>query len=235
MGPLVIVQARMGSKRLPGKVLLPFGGTTLLRFILRRLARTGLHVVVATTTLDEDEPVAAEAADVGAGVFRGAAEDVLGRFAACLGSMPDAPELVVRVCADRPFVCPTLLGELLERYEQVGSPDYLSNTIVRSYPVGLDLELVRTRALLEANDAATDPYEREHVTPFVYRRPERFTLRDVTNPYGNFSHVRAVVDTQADYDALSTLEQRLTARREDHDHCDLLNAAILEPERFPHE
>lgn len=231
----MIVQARTGSTRLPEKVVLPFGGTTLLRYILRRLARTGLPIVVATTTLDEDDPVADDAAHEGAGVFRGSAEDVLGRFAACLDSMPEVPDLVVRVCADRPFVCPSLLGEMLERYEQVGSPDYLSNAIIRSYPVGLDLELVRKTALLEAGAAATDPYERQHVTPFIYRRPERFSLRDVTNPYGNFAHVRAVVDTQADYDTLAALEPRLAAWRKDHDHRDLLNAAVLEPERFPRE
>jgi len=227
---VVIVQARTGSSRLPGKVLLPFGESTLLGHILDRLRRTGLDLWVATTESPADDAVADESVAHGAPVFRGDEDDVLGRFAACVDALATEPELVVRVCADRPFCCPVLLGELLELHAATGAPDYVSNTVVRSYPDGLDLELVRTECLRVAAREADDPYEREHVTPFLYRRPERFRLVHATNPFGNFAGVRAVVDTEHDYERLVEVERRLPA---DADYRDVLNLATLTPELFP--
>lgn len=233
-GVAVIVQARMGSIRLPGKVLMPFGEKTMLAFILRRLRRgTVKEIWVATSELPEDDAVAVVADAEGAGITRGSDDDVLGRFRDCIEQMPHRPDLVVRVCADRPLICPSLLAQLLDLYPLYDSPDYLSNTLVKSYPDGLDLEIVRTETLLAAAAEATDADEREHVTPFIYRRPERFSLANVTCPFGNLADVRAVVDTQADYDSLVEVERRLGALRPDHDHLDLVNLATVSPELFP--
>lgn len=231
----VVVQARMGSTRLPGKSLLPFGDSTLLQHIVARLRRMTVPVdlVVATSTEAEDDAIAEACTADGVAVCRGSASDVLGRFAAAVELLPARPALVLRVCADRPLLDPGLADELLAAYDDAGRPDYLSNTLEKSYPDGLDLELLRTDALLAAAAEAADPYEREHVTPFVYRRPERFSLANYVCPYGNHSSVRATIDTRADYDALCRVDQRLRVLAGDYDWRDVLTLAELEPELFP--
>jgi spore coat polysaccharide biosynthesis protein SpsF len=226
----IVVQARVGSTRFPGKVLAPFGGSTLLGHIVARLRDTA-QLWVATTTNAEDDEIERLCHDAGVGVFRGSADDVLGRFAACIEQMPQTPELVVRMCADRPFACPRLIKELFDAYDDAGAPDYLSNTLPRkSFPDGFDVEIARTPALLEAAADAADPYEREHVTPFLYRNPERFDLAGLPCPYGDFSSVRATIDTPEDYEALRVVHSRLG---EQYDYRDVLTLATLEPGRFP--
>lgn len=230
----MVVQARAGSTRLPGKVLERFGDSTLLGHVLTRVARlAGPQLWLATTTAPEDDAVAAAGAAAGAEVFRGSAEDVLGRFAACVAAMPRQPELVVRVCADRPFACPVLLAELLAVWEAVGRPGYLSNTLVKSYPDGLDLELVSPTALAEAAAEAHDPFEREHVTPFLYRRPERYRLVNLTCPYGNFAAIRATIDTAVDLERLRMVEERLAAASATYEYRDVLTLATLDAGAFP--
>lgn len=222
----VLVQARMGSTRFPGKSLAPFAESTVLQHMLGRLARAqaALQIVVATSDLDEDDAIAAASAESGVDVFRGAAEDVLERFVACIDSLPDRPDLVLRVCADRPLLCPVLVDELVAAYDELGRPDYLSNNLQPSYPDGLDLELVRTDCLEEAYRESADQYEREHVTPFVYRRPERYTLTGLICPFGNYSGVRVALDTPSDYDRLVDLQARLPRG---YDYRDVLTAAEL--------
>lgn len=227
----VVVQARVGSTRLPGKVIAPFGRSqTLLEHILDRLDGPWT-LCVATSTLSGDDEVVRRCEERGVVVFRGAHDDVLDRYARCVQALPVRPELVVRICADRPFVSRFLIGELLDRYEALGSPDYLANSYPRkSYPDGLDVEVMRTEVLLEAAAEASDPYEREHVTPFVQRRPERYRLVGQPCPYGNFSHVRATIDTSRDLAALRAVADALPR---DDQPADLVNLAALRPELFP--
>lgn len=216
----------MASTRFPGKVLAPFRETTVLGHMLSRLARTDhpMQLVVATTDRPEDDRVADVAAAAGATVFRGDPADVLARFAACIASLPVRPALVLRICADRPLLCPVLVDELFDAYDELDEPEYLSNNLPPSYPDGLDLELVQTECLLLAHEESRDSYEREHVTPFLYRRPERFRLAGVVCPFGNYSHVRLALDTPGDYERLSTLAAYLP---ETYDYRDVLTAVEL--------
>ena len=226
---VAIVQARMGSSRFPGKSLSPFAGSTLLEHILTRLgqAERGFDVVVATTDHPEDDAIVERCREGGIACFRGSPADVLERFAACVESLPAPPELVLRVCADRPLLCPRLVEELLDAYEELGRPDYLANNLPPSYPDGLDLELVRVEALLAARSDSVDPYEREHVTPFVYRRPERFRLAGLTCPFGSFADVRVALDTPEDGERLQRAHDALPSG---YDYRDVLNLAALRPE-----
>lgn len=221
-----IIQARMGSTRFPGKSLAPFAGATVLNHMLSRLSRVTnpLDLVVATTDRDEDDVIAKTAEDAGVLVFRGSAADVLGRFVACIASLPGRPPLVLRICADRPLICPVLVDELLDAYAELGSPDYLSNNLPPSYPDGLDLEVVRAECLLQADRESHASDEREHVTPFVYRRPERFRCVGLVCPFGNYSHVRLALDTPEDYERLNALHARLPS---DYDYRDVLTAVEL--------
>jgi spore coat polysaccharide biosynthesis protein SpsF len=214
-------------------VLKPFGGSTLLGHIVGRLARTDLPMWLATSESPLDDRVADAGAEAGASVFRGSEADVLDRFARCVESMQVVPDVVVRMCADRALACPVLVRELLDVYEAVGQPDYLANNLVGSFPVGLDVELVRAAHLLAAAEAAVDAYEREHVTAYFYRRPDEFRVVNVPCAFGNFSSVRAVVDTDHDYRRLLDVERRLAEAAPDYEYRDVLTLATIEPELFP--
>lgn len=229
---LALVQARMGSRRFPGKSLAPFAETTVLGRVLERLAEVErpLELTVATSSEREDDELVSECERLGVRVVRGARDDVLGRFADALEQLGRADALVLRICADRPLLCPRLVEEAIDRWAETDDADYLANNLERSYPDGLDVELVRGGCLLAAARESDDPYEREHVTPFVYRRPERFRLRSVTCPYGAFGHVRVALDTPEDHARLLEAHELLAAREPLYDHRDILNLAELRPD-----
>jgi spore coat polysaccharide biosynthesis protein SpsF len=174
MTVLAVVQARMGSRRLPGKVLADVGGKPLLAFILARLETAPLDaVVVATSVADRDDPIAELCRALRVRVVRGPEEDVLARF--CQVVEGHRADHVVRITADCPFADPTIVALALDTH-LASRADYTSNTIVRTFPDGLDVEVATRESLLAAAADATDPEEREHVTPFIYRHPDRFHL-----------------------------------------------------------
>jgi len=217
-----VVQARMGSSRLPGKVLMDVEGATMLARVLRRLSRAALldRVVLATSDLPADDAVAAEAARLGFAVFRGSEEDVLSRY---LGAAREhAADVVVRVTADCPLIDPAVVDRTVERF-LAESPDYASNSLDRTYPRGLDVEVVDRRALEIAGAEARLDYERVHVTPFLYRHPERFRLLSVTRRDGEagghdgeggepLGELRWTVDTAPDLELVRRIYHHFLGR-----------------------
>lgn len=196
MSTICVVQARMGSTRLPGKVVADLGGRPLLAFMLGRLGDLPVDaLVVATSDLDRDDTVAEVADAAGAAVVRGPEADVLGRFGSVLDRFP--AETVVRLTADCPFADPEIVTAVLDHHRDHGD-DYTSNVAPRTYPIGLDVEVAAATALRDAIREATDPAEREHVMPFLYRRPERFHLGNVRSGEDDLAHLRWVVDTADD-------------------------------------
>lgn len=199
---LCVVQARTGSTRLPGKVLQDLGGVPMLEFMLRRLAALDVaQVVVATSTLDRDDAVAEIADRCGVGVVRGSESDVLARFVTALDRFP-APT-VVRLTADCPLTDPAIVAAVLDRHHERGA-DYTTNVLPRSFPKGLDVEVVSADALRTADRDATDPDEREHVTPYLYRRPERFRLANLDSTL-NAGDERWTVDTAEDLERVRAI------------------------------
>lgn len=202
----MVVQARASSSRLPGKVLARVGDASLLALVLRRLAPLSVdHLVVATGDSAADDAVADVAHAEGVDVVRGPELDVLSRFAIALERYP--ARTVVRITADCPFVDPALVRAALEIHATTNA-DYVSNTLVRTYPDGLDVEVVSADALVSAASEAFDPVEREHVTPFVYRRPERFTLRSLRH-VEPCADRRFTVDTADDLAFVRSAVERL--------------------------
>ncbi|MBW3589261.1 MAG: GNAT family N-acetyltransferase [Actinobacteria bacterium] len=191
---ICILQARMGSRRLPGKTLMPLGDETVLTFILKRLQRVKAKVMVATSSEKEDDPIEQEAERLGVPAVRGDSMDVLHRFLEVLDAFP--AETVVRVTGDCPFIDPGLINEAVERFDSSGA-DYLSNSLVRTYPKGLDVEVLRASTLREADRQAKEAAEREHVTPYIYRHPEVFTLRNLRTSH-LLGKERWVIDTPED-------------------------------------
>ena len=167
---------------------------------IERLARARRidRLVVATSVEPGDDPLAAYVEGLGLGVHRGSLPDVLGRFAGALEVFGPADH-VVRLTADCPLIDPEVVDRLVETHLHSGA-DYTTNAGVgRSFPVGLDCEIVRAPVLLEAAREAADPYEREHVTPFIHRRPERYRLARLHSPLDE-GRVRWTVDRPDDFD-----------------------------------
>ncbi|MFI5178823.1 MAG: cytidylyltransferase domain-containing protein [Vicinamibacterales bacterium] len=197
MTTAVVLQARMGSTRLPGKVLAEIGGRTVLAHCIERLrATSGLPVIVATTTRPEDHPVAREAARLHALVVRGSETDVLGRFVQAAREF--ALTEVVRATADNPAVDLDAPGRALELLRRA----HADCVVERGLPHGACVEAV-TAAALETADALTiDAYDREHVTPFI-RRDRRFRSFDALGPgHVRRPSLRLTVDTPDDLDQM---------------------------------
>jgi len=169
-----ISQARMGSTRLPGKVMLPVLGRPLLAWHVSRLlrAREVDRVVVATTTEAQDDVIVDLCQSLGVAAFRGSESDVLSRYAGAATASGAAT--VLRVTSDCPLIDPDLIDRVVISFaEKRPSIDYLTLE-AEDFPRGLDVEVFARGALEEADKLATEPQEREHVTPYIYRRPRRF-------------------------------------------------------------
>ena len=191
---LVVLQARMGSLRLPGKSLMDISGQSLLAHCVTRLERSAAGpIVVATTTQPEDDALAAEAARLGALVFRGSAADVLERVRGVAALCP--ARFVVRATADNPAVDPDSIGRLLA----VMRGSRLDHAVEEGLPCGATVEILTGRALRLAAARAGSPYDREHVTPFVRATGNGFECAIVPAPAGlSRPDLRFTVDTRAD-------------------------------------
>jgi spore coat polysaccharide biosynthesis protein SpsF len=194
----------MGSSRLPGKVLKPLAGKPVLEHVVTRVmaAERVDKVAVATSDLPGDQAIADFCAARGWTCMRGSESDVLSRYAMAAQAL-DAG-IVARVTSDCPLFSPRILDAMLERFDPA-TMDYMStNWPERSFPVGLDCEVMRAEALLDIAEKATDPYDREHVTPHFYRNPDRFRLAGHRCPQP-LAHLRITLDTTEDYDRLGAL------------------------------
>jgi spore coat polysaccharide biosynthesis protein SpsF len=207
MKTVVIVQARMTSTRLPGKVLLPLAGEPMLTRLVQRLRRVqrASGIVIATTTHATDDPIAALCTQLGVACHRGSEHDVLSRYADA-ASLYGA-EVVVRITSDCPLIDPALIDRVIAVYEE-GGTDYISNMLPPTWPYGMAVEVFSAAALRQAHAEATQAAEREHVTPFLYWHPERYRLRNVASPVDLSQH-RWTVDTPEDYELVRRLFETL--------------------------
>ncbi|MCI0582965.1 MAG: glycosyltransferase family protein [Chloroflexi bacterium] len=197
----------MGSTRLPGKVLAPIVGRPMLDLQLERLERvqTPAIIVVATSTLPADDVVVEVARARGTATHRGSEDDVLARFAGAAAAVDAA--VIARTTADCPLIDPGVVDRALEAVV-AGTCAYASNTVDRTYPRGLDIEAFTRAALEVADREATDPAEREHVTPFILRRPELFRPCSVKAD-ADRSAERWTVDTAEDLELVRRIYEAL--------------------------
>jgi spore coat polysaccharide biosynthesis protein SpsF len=207
----LIVQARMTSTRLPGKVLTPVMGRPLLAYELERLrdVTRATSRIVATTVNEADDAIVPLADAEGFLAVRGSELDVLDRFAQAV-RITDA-QAVVRVTADCPLIDPDVVDEVIGRY-LAGGVDYVSNTQERTYPRGLDVEVFSAAALLAAAADARTPAQREHVTPFLYQNRDRFRIAQVRQP-DDMSGERWTVDVREDLDLVRRVLEALYPSR----------------------
>ena len=205
---LIIIQARMGSKRLPGKVMMKIEDKPLLYYVINQVkgSKYNSEIVVATTNLHDDDEIALYSKTQNVKVFQGNENDVLDRFYQCAKKLSNEP--IVRICADSPFVDYHLIDECIQKFED-SEFDYVSNTIIKhgetwkedqnGYPLGTAVEVFSFDTLEKAWKESKSPYEREHVTDYIIKHPKIFRLDSVQN-FEDFSHYRIVVDYKEDFE-----------------------------------
>ncbi|HEX5241068.1 MAG TPA: glycosyltransferase family protein [Candidatus Limnocylindrales bacterium] len=224
---VAIVQARTGSTRLPGKVLRPILGQPMIHRVMTRAARASTldAVVLATTTLPEDDALAGLAQAAGWPVTRGSPTDLLDRY--LQAAREHEAEVVVRITSDCPLIDPEVIDRVVEAF-RAAEVDYASNTLEpRTYPRGLDVEVVSLAALEQAGREDSNPAWREHATPYLYRHPERFRLLRV--PFErDESRERWSVDTPEDETVVRRLYEALG--RDDFGWLEALAVAKAHPE-----
>jgi len=217
MRTVAIIQARMGSTRLPGKVMKKLCGKSVLEHVIRRVQACRFldDVVVATTTSCADDVIVAEAEQCGAKWFRGNEEDVLDRYYRAAEQFQ--ADVVVRVTSDCPLFDPELLGKMILSFRTMNSRDkpldYLSNTLRRTFPLGLDAEVFPWNALEYAHFHSRNQYEREHVTPYIYEHPEIFSLHSFEGNEDLSCH-RWTLDTEDDLKLISKIYSELYRENE---------------------
>ncbi len=199
MKTVAIIQARMGSSRLPGKILEDIAGEAMLRHVVRRVgrAKTIDRVVVATTNESQDDPVAEFCQLHHIHYFRGDHLDVLDRY--YQAALANEAKTIVRVTSDCPLIDPGVIDQVVRKFhDHQPDVDYVSNVLEpRTFPRGLDVEVFRFAALSDAWNLSTGSFFREHVTTYIYGNPKSFRLMGVTNRTDE-SHSRWTVDTQDD-------------------------------------
>lgn len=209
MNILAIIQARMGSTRLPGKVLMPLAGKPMIEILLSRLSLSHkiTQIVVATTSDLRDLPLFEHVSQLGYGCVQGSENDVLERYAQTARSF--AADIVIRITGDCPLVDPALVDDAVARYVDA-DVDYLCNNYPPSYPDGLDIEVFSAEALYRAEAEAIDAYDREHVTPYL-RRPGLFRTATISAEE-DLSALRWTVDEKSDFEVVSRVFRHFAPR-----------------------
>jgi spore coat polysaccharide biosynthesis protein SpsF len=227
---LAVLQARMSSSRLPGKVLKPILGLPMLQHQIQRVqaAQQLDMLVVATSSLASDDPVAAMCQQLGVHCFRGALDDVLDRFYQAV--RPYQPAHVVRLTGDCPLTDPMVIDRVVEVHQTYGF-DYTSNVHPASFPDGLDVEVMTMAALEKAFNEGSTPGDREHVTPFLYHHPSRFRLGNVVFER-NLADWRWTVDNPADFDWVSSIYETLYPTNKCFSLSDILALLQQHPDRI---
>jgi spore coat polysaccharide biosynthesis protein SpsF len=227
---LAILQARVGSTRLPGKVLADVVGKPMIEWQIERILRASTidRLIVATTINPEDDPIERLAMQLGVDVIRGSEADVLSRFIQVLDRYP--AKVVVRLTADCPLVDPRIIDLCVQQFNKSKPvPDYLSNALLRTFPDGLDVEVIDATVLRIANMEAARVDEKEHVTRFIHQRPERFALKNVPHKQ-NLGHLRWTVDENNDLKFVRAIFGRLVQSNESFGFEDILSLLESEPE-----
>lgn len=217
---LAILQARVSSSRLPGKVLKPILGIPMLARQIERVQRAILidRLLVATSDNITDDPIEQLCRQSGVECFRGQLNDVLDRF--YQAATPIAPKHIVRLTGDCPLCDPGLIDQII-KYHLVGNFDYTSNTVEPTYPDGLDVEIFRFTCLEQAWKEAKLPSQREHVTPFIKLQSERFRIGSYKNTTTLF-HLRWTVDEPLDFELVSKIYEFLYPRNQEFTTQDIL-------------
>lgn len=226
-----IIQARMGSARLPGKVMMDITGKPMLEHIVERLKRCRKldEIIIATSDLPEDEVLLKFAKERNYKISTGSVHDVLSRYLKV--AREAKTDYVVRICADSPLICPEVVDEIIEKHLGSKNVDYTSNVIKRTFPIGLDAEIFSTEVLEKEERLAKEGYCREHVTIFIREHPEIFVLQNVAaKGILRRTDLRLTVDTIEDMQLIRLLYSELYNGRDIVDMKEVIRLFERKPE-----
>ena len=198
MKVIAVIQARMGSTRLPEKVLEVLAGEPMLARVVNRTRRANTldAVIVATTTQPVDDAIIRLCEERDWPFFRGSEDDVLDRY--YQAALAFKADVIIRITSDCPLIEPLVIDKVVQEFlSHHPEIDYVSNALVRTLPRGLDVEAVSFTSMERAWQEDSDPALREHVTPYIWRHPEKFKVLNVVSD-SDYSHMRWTVDTIED-------------------------------------
>ena len=225
----VIIQARVGSTRIPGKVMKEIFGKTILIHDLERIKRmeTIDNIVVATTTLKKDDIIVntVKEYDENIGIYRGSSEDVLDRYYKAAKEF--RANVIVRITSDAPLIDPKISDLVVKTFLE-NNCDYCCNNMPRTYPYGLDTEVFSFESLKRARKETHTPYEREHVTPYIRENPDKFILLNVENNV-DLSNLRWALDYLEDFEFITEIYKRLYPQNKIFYMEDIMNVLNKEP------
>ena len=228
MKTLAILQARVTSSRLPGKVLKPIMGRPMLALQIERVLRSKNidQLIIATSTDRSDDRLATFCLDMNVHCYRGSLKDVLDRF--YQAAQTCKPDHIVRITGDCPLIDPEVIDEVIAFYLN-GDYDYASNSVEPTFPDGLDVEIFRFSALEGAWKEACLPSQREHVTPFIHQQPNRYRIGHYKNTE-DLSHLRWTVDEPEDFDLVNKIYEELYPAEPNFRMADVLHLLQQRPE-----
>lgn len=206
-----IIQTRMGSTRLPGKVMkIIESDNTILSYVISQLknCKTLDKIIIATTTLNEDDVIFDYAKKEGIDCFRGSSDDVLDRHYQCAKKFSCTD--IVRIPSDKPLIDPTIVDKIVTEYKKE-SYDYVSNFLNETFPNGTEVEIFSFETLEKTWRDAKKPSEREHVVPYIMNNPKIFQLHNYSNSE-DFSKLRYVVDRKEDLELVKEIVSRIDHR-----------------------
>lgn len=223
-----VIQARMGSTRLAGKVLLTAAGKPLLQHQIERVRHSTLvnEIIVATTTKEEDDVIVNLCEKLPVKCFRGSELDVLDRYYQCAAHF--GLQNIVRLTADNPLQEPEVIDKVIQAFLK-NNCDYTSNTLKSTYPDGFDVEVFTFAALKRAWFEARTPLDREHVTPFLKNHPEIFKQVNIEDIIDR-SSIRCTVDTREDYLFVKDIIENLSGIRPYFKYADMLSYLKIHPQ-----
>ena len=229
---VAIVQARMDSSRLPGKVLKEILDKSLLEYLIERIEKSTLldEIIIATSHKSCDDIIQKFCNEKYIKCFRGSENDVLSRFYEA--ATESKADYIIRICADSPVIDFSLIDELISEFtEKSHNCDYLSNTINQTYPLGMNVEIFTSQALKKAYINAKTLYEREHVTPYIYSHPKQFSIGQ-KHLDKDMSFLRLTVDEQKDFELIKYIIEELYPTNPNYTLSDILNLYDKNPEIF---
>ena len=218
---LLIIQARTSSRRLPGKVLIPVNGKPILEWQTLRVLQTASidQVVLATSVESSDDEVEAIANRCGIPVVRGSLENVFSRFIKAENIYD--PKVVIRITGDCPLYMPKLCEIMLDEFER-SNVDYLSNTLIPTYPDGCDIEIFSASALKSLENMKLSSSELEHVTLGLYQRNQDFNCKNFTNKEDDSAH-RWTLDTSNDLEFIRKIYEKFKGRETNFSYEDVMS------------
>jgi spore coat polysaccharide biosynthesis protein SpsF len=228
----IIIQARMGSTRLPGKVLMDLSGDPLLSHVVARCkkAQRADDVIIATSDDNADDMIAQFCQKQNINYFRGSQDNVLERYLKTAQFFES--DHIVRVTADCPLIDPQVIDWCIDGYYRARESDYLSNILTRTFPRGLDVEVFSLRALQRAFEQAEEKYEQEHVTPFIWENKDNeFIVADpIEAPDEYARNYRLTVDYSEDFELMEKIYEALHKQGEIVDAKDAIQYLDENPE-----